>query len=147
MPRRKKTQSRAVRLRSGATVVEFAIVAPVLFLFLFGLIEWGRMVMVQQSLTNAAREGCRMAILSTTGDHQAVVNRIRSDLKPVVPISTDTKKVRVSVIPTSLVGLAPGTPVSVSIDLNMFEVSWLPRNLLNLAGNPVLQAHANQVRE
>lgn len=37
------------------------MVAPVLFLFVFGIIEIGRMLMVRQALTNAAREGCRKA--------------------------------------------------------------------------------------
>ena len=51
------------RNRRGATLVEFAIVAPVLFLFILGMAEFGRMVMVQQILTNASREGARRAIL------------------------------------------------------------------------------------
>ena len=145
--RLKKTRPNTAKRRSGATVVEFALVAPVLFMFLFGLIEWGRVVMVQQSLTNAAREGCRMAVLSTANDHQTVVESIRSKLKPVIPDSSDANKVRVRLSPESLAGIAPGTPVSVDIDLNVFEVSWLPRSLLNLAGNPVLRSHASQLRE
>jgi Flp pilus assembly protein TadG len=44
-------------------VVEFAVVAPLLFLLIFGMIEFGRMVMVQQILTNASREGARRGIL------------------------------------------------------------------------------------
>jgi hypothetical protein len=34
--------------RRGAAVVEFAIVVPVFFVLVFGMIEYGRMVMVQQ---------------------------------------------------------------------------------------------------
>ncbi len=44
------------RNRRGAAAVEFAIVAPVFFLLVFGMIEYGRMVMVQQVITNASRE-------------------------------------------------------------------------------------------
>ena len=56
------------KTRRAAAVVEFAVVAPVLFLLVFGMIEFGRMVMVQQVLTNASREGARVGILdgSTT---------------------------------------------------------------------------------
>ena len=39
------------------------MVAPVLFLIVFGMIEFGRMVMVQQVITNASREGARVAVL------------------------------------------------------------------------------------
>ena len=49
--------------RRGAAAVEFAIVAPVFFLLVFGMIEYGRMVMVQQVLTNASREGARVGVL------------------------------------------------------------------------------------
>ena len=49
--------------RRGAATVEFAVVAPVFFLLVFGMIEYGRMVMVQQIIVNAAREGCRAAVL------------------------------------------------------------------------------------
>ena len=56
--------------RRGAAVVEFAVVVPVFLLFVFGMIEYGRMVMVQQILTNASREGARVAVLegSTRSD-------------------------------------------------------------------------------
>ena len=40
------------RHRRGATFVEFALVGPVFFLFVFGMIEFGRMVMVQQILVS-----------------------------------------------------------------------------------------------
>ena len=49
--------------RRGAAAVEFAVVAPIFLLLVFGMIEYGRMVMVQQVLTNASREGARCAVL------------------------------------------------------------------------------------
>ena len=55
------------RKRRGAAVVEFAIVAPLFFLLIFGMIEYGRMVMVQQVITNASREGARRAVAKTAG--------------------------------------------------------------------------------
>ena len=51
-------RTRDLRTKSrGVAAVEFALVAPLFLLFLFGMIEFGRMVMVQQVLTNASREG------------------------------------------------------------------------------------------
>ncbi|MFE4543802.1 TadE/TadG family type IV pilus assembly protein [Arthrobacter sp. NPDC056727] len=43
----------------GAVAVEFAILAPVLIMILLGIMEFGRAYNVQNSLTNAAREGVR----------------------------------------------------------------------------------------
>ena len=49
--------------RRGAAVVEFALVVPVFILLVFGMVEFGRAVMVQQVLVNASREGARQAVL------------------------------------------------------------------------------------
>jgi Flp pilus assembly protein TadG len=48
--------------RRGATLVEFAIVAFVMLVVLFGLLEFCRMGLVYTSLANAARVGARYAI-------------------------------------------------------------------------------------
>ncbi|HET7831275.1 MAG TPA: TadE/TadG family type IV pilus assembly protein [Candidatus Limnocylindrales bacterium] len=44
-------------------MVEFALVAPVFFLLLFGIIEGGRFIFYYQTLNNATREGARYAIV------------------------------------------------------------------------------------
>jgi Flp pilus assembly protein TadG len=49
-------------LRRGVAMVEFAIVLPIFLLAIIGIIEFGRVVMVQQMLVNAAREGARRAV-------------------------------------------------------------------------------------
>ena len=49
--------------RRGATTVEFAMTAPVLFLFLFAAMEFSRYNMVSQTATNAAFEGARQCIV------------------------------------------------------------------------------------
>jgi Flp pilus assembly protein TadG len=52
----------------GAAAVEFALLAPVLIMLLFGIMEFGRAYSTQISLTNAAREGARvMAITNSAG--------------------------------------------------------------------------------
>jgi hypothetical protein len=43
----------------GASLVEFALIAPILFLLLFGTIEFGRAVATFNSVNTAAREGAR----------------------------------------------------------------------------------------
>jgi hypothetical protein len=47
----------------GQALVEFALVAPLLFLMLFGIITFGTWVFYQQQLTNAAREAARYAAI------------------------------------------------------------------------------------
>ena len=49
---------------AGQALVEFAIVAPVFFLLLFGIIEAGRFILYYETLNNATREGARYAIVN-----------------------------------------------------------------------------------
>src|SRR5436309_16005435 len=62
--------------RLGAAAVEFALIAPILVTFILAMIEFGRVMMVMEVVTNAAREGCRMGVLpgSTTSDVTTTVN-------------------------------------------------------------------------
>lgn len=49
--------------RRGAALVEFALVAPLLFLLVLGIMEFGVMMMHQLTLVQVAREGSRHASL------------------------------------------------------------------------------------
>ena len=53
------------RLRSerGAELIEFALVLPLLLFIIMGLIDFGLMFQRFEVVTNAAREGARMAVL------------------------------------------------------------------------------------
>lgn len=65
------TKLPALRVRRGRsrgqTLVEFALIAPLFFLLLFSIIEFGRAVYYIQMLNNAAREGARYAIVHGLG--------------------------------------------------------------------------------
>jgi Flp pilus assembly protein TadG len=47
----------------GAAAVEFALLLPLLLLIVFGIIDFGRMLNAQITLTQAAREGARLEAL------------------------------------------------------------------------------------
>ena len=59
--------------RRGGAVVEFAVVLPLLITLLLGVIEYGWLFMVRQTLQNAAREGCRQMVLQTSVEPYANV--------------------------------------------------------------------------
>jgi hypothetical protein len=106
--------------KSGAAIVEFAIVAPVFFLLVLGMIEFGRMVMVQQVLTNASREGARVAVLDGTSP-QEVFSRVQALLEPAGIWGAE---ILLDPNPPSLAG--PGEPVTVTVRVPFRQVSWLP---------------------
>lgn len=55
--------TRSLHHRSGQALVEFVLVAPLFFLLIFAIIDFGRYVYYVQILNNAAREGTRYAIV------------------------------------------------------------------------------------
>ena len=108
------------RFRLGAATVEFAVVVPVFFLLVFGMIEFGRMVMVQQVITNASREGARQAVLdgATTTE---VTNAVKSYLT-----SGSITGATITVSPNPPSNAAFGDPVTVTVSIPFTKVSWLP---------------------
>ncbi len=106
--------------RRGAAVVEFAVVAPIFLLLVLGMIEFGRVLMVQQMLINASREGARVAVLdgATTGDVESTVDDYLDGS------SISAANVTVTPDPPSNAGF--GDPVTVRVTLPFDQVSWLP---------------------
>jgi len=70
------------RVRRGVAVVELAVVSPLLFALLFGIIEFGWLFTVQHTMVSAAREGARVGVLqgSTLEEVEA---QIRAFLAPM----------------------------------------------------------------
>ena len=106
--------------------MEFAVVAPLFFLLVFGMIEFGRMVMVQQVITNASREGARVAVLdgAETSDVLLAVDTYTT------AASVEGAEVRIlgpngeTLDPPSSAGY--GAPVTVEVSIPFDQVSWLP---------------------
>ncbi|UXU89287.1 TadE family protein [Burkholderia sp. S-53] len=58
----RQMQPRGRRRQRGATAVEFAIVFPLLFVIFYGILSFGMIFTIQQSLTFAASEGARAGL-------------------------------------------------------------------------------------
>jgi Flp pilus assembly protein TadG len=52
-----------IRSDKGVSAVEFALIAPLLFVLTFGIIEFSLLLFDKAVLTNASREGARAAIV------------------------------------------------------------------------------------
>jgi Flp pilus assembly protein TadG len=59
---------RRLTCERGSQLVEFALVAPLLLLVVFGIVDFGFMFREYEALTNAAREGARVAALPGYGN-------------------------------------------------------------------------------
>lgn len=122
-----------LRRQDGAAVVEFAILAWLLFMLLFGIIEFSLMFYDKAVITNASREGARKAIVfrsDATGNYlpygqadiEAVVNNYAQGNLVTFASSPAT--------PTTTVTYETGTPVrgeTVTVDVTwQYDFLLLP---------------------
>jgi Flp pilus assembly protein TadG len=66
-----------MRSEKGAALIEAAITVPIILLISVGIFEFGRAYQTWQVLTNAAREGARMAVITTSKDAD-ITTRVRN---------------------------------------------------------------------
>ena len=57
---------RALRGQRGASAVEFALIAPVLFMIIFAILGFGMAFMQLQTIRGAVREGARISAVGAT---------------------------------------------------------------------------------
>jgi Flp pilus assembly protein TadG len=117
--------------RRGTAAVEFAIIGPIVVMLVLGMIEFSRLMMVEEILTNAAREGCRQAVLTgaTSSDATSTVATYLAG----AGISGYTT----TVSPDPGTAEA-GTAITVTITVPYSSVTWLPTPIF--LGNTTLTA-------
>ena len=84
------------------------------------MIEYGRMVMVQQVITNASREGARLAVLDG-----ATASSVTSTVNSYLSAGSITGAT-VTVSPNPPTTAQNGDPVTVTVSIPFSQVSWLP---------------------
>jgi len=112
--------------RRGVAAVEMAFVFPVFMLLVLGVIEFGRYMMVGQVVTNAAREGSRLAIRGTSTESE-----IETEIKNTVSAATGVNPGQINVSISTESGDPIFTaeskdPVTVSVGIRFVDVSYLP---------------------
>jgi Flp pilus assembly protein TadG len=88
----------------GAAAVEFALLLPVLLLLVFGIIDFGRALNAQITLSEAAREGARLTALGQTN----VVSRTQAAATGLSPVT-------VTVSSSCPAGAGPGVDAVVQV--------------------------------
>lgn len=83
--------------QAGVTCVEFAIVAAVLFMVMFGVIEFGRALFVMNALAESTRRGARVAAVCPVGDPRPAQVAIFADGGGVSRIARDLSTANVMV--------------------------------------------------
>ena len=110
--------------RRAASAVEFAVIASVFFTFVLGFVELGRGFMIQHLMSNAARQGCRVAILE--GKSSSDVNSAVYSVLSGQGVSGDTVTVQVDDAAANASSAQPGDEITVSVSIPASSVSWVP---------------------
>jgi Flp pilus assembly protein TadG len=92
-----------VRSDRGTTVVEFALILPILVMLIFGIVEFGRGYNAKITVTHAAREGAR--VLALTADPDAAEIAVKNAATSLDP----------GAITVTSSACSPGTPASVTV--------------------------------
>jgi Flp pilus assembly protein TadG len=102
------------RRDDGAAAVEFALVSTLVFLLLFGLINFGIIFSQQLTLNNGIREGARKAVVNEVNPNrtcQGILNATRNELSGLA-MTPGTVKFKISTSGfTSTEPCAAGAPV------------------------------------
>jgi Flp pilus assembly protein TadG len=121
--------------RHGATAVETALVILPMVMFIFGIYEYGRLLMDWNLLNNAAREGCRYALANNTS------TTIANDVQTVVTNYMAGRDAGFSNFTVSVTGthagastavnnLVAGDPITVTVTGNYKLLKIIPFNVL-----------------
>jgi Flp pilus assembly protein TadG len=114
------------RRRRGTAAVEFAVIAPVLIIFLLGMFEITRAIQVKNYLTDAARSSVRVAI-QPGNSNSAVTTSVNTALSAngITPANaTITILVNGSAVDVNTAKKYDQISVKVSVPIS--KVSWVP---------------------
>jgi len=139
--------------RRGALTVEMALVLPICFLFMFGLFDFCRLLMVRQVVTNAARAGARYATVSTssatTAQVQAVVQNYLAGQAPSasttisVYLANPSTGANIGNWTGAQLGQAIGVQVSTTYTPMLSKFSMLPSSV-PVTETAIMRSEANQ---
>lgn len=128
--------------RQGVACVEFAALIPILLILILGIIEVGQFVNVGQWVSNASREGARIAARQTTVDVSQVVTAVTdylTEIDPAIPTSAIQVTVYNAGNPItggSLATVATGSAITVQVVVQFDAVRWI-KGLTLLNGRSV----------
>jgi Flp pilus assembly protein TadG len=136
---RKRLRAR-LRGERGATVVEFALILPLLIVLVLGIAEFGHAFQVSGTLSAAAREGVR--VMALQNDRGAAMAAVRSAAPSLNPAVTDAQIKIPAICPAPGTGTGTGTTtVRLTIDYPMPFLTGFFGSSLTLHGTGVMRCN------
>lgn len=128
----------------GQALVEFTMILPIFILLLFAIVDFGRGFYTWVLVTNAAREGARVAAVQS--DSATINTRIYNSFCDNYPSSCGLDPTKLTITKTNVQG-SRGSAVKIDLSYN-FQFATPIGNILNLVsgGNltaPAITAHSS----
>lgn len=114
---------KADQRQSGATAVEFAVIAPLFIALLFAVVEFGMILYTKGMMTHAAREGARYGVIY--GTPRRTATEIRNVVQEYLNLSGLTSTATVTVTGA---GGNTGDSLNVKVDYT-YQFLVLPQNI------------------
>jgi len=116
-----------LRGRKGQALAEFALILPVVFLLIAGIIEFGRAWNIKQAVTDAAREGARYTVVVDTTTETGIKNRIKARLS-LASIRTTNPPTVITISPIASLHCAGGVGSGAEMSVNVrttYRMGWV----------------------
>ena len=110
----KFSMGHAVRRCRGGATVEFALVTPLFLLLVFGILDFGRLFFVQETLQHALREAGRFA---ATGQHSGT-NRVAAIMQVAQNTAAGLDISNIQITSGGVTNYAGGPRETVTISMN-----------------------------
>ncbi len=128
----------------GQALVEFTMIMPLFVLLFCGMVDFGRAFYTWLVITNAAREGARIAAVQS--DASTVNNRIYQSFCDNYPSDCTLDPTKLSITKTNVQG-SRGTPVKIDLSYNFQYVTPIGSIMSFVSGGtistPVIKAHSS----
>jgi Flp pilus assembly protein TadG len=117
------------RREDGQALAEFALILPILFLLIAGIIEFGRGWNIKQAVTDASREGARYAVVqdNTVSCPDDVLLKVKQRLL-LANIDTSASNTTVTLTPSANCRGQPGYAAGVDMTVNVttqYKMGWI----------------------
>ncbi|NIR45887.1 MAG: hypothetical protein GWM93_17070 [Gemmatimonadetes bacterium] len=124
--------------RRGTAFVEFGLIAPILFLVVLGIIDFGRLLWLSNTVEHAAVEGARYAAVHgagkpTVASADQIIDYVRARADGIRPSDLT---IAVTWDPDNTDGST--VTIQASYDFDFFMVGFLPLDPMQLNGSSTM---------
>lgn len=110
--------------QQGQSMVELALILPIIIIILFGILEFGRIFHSYIIITNAAREGARVAVVGKPD------SEITARIREAAPLPQADTKLHITKLEPNQTARTPGLPLTVEVTYDIDLVTPLFSDIL-----------------